>query len=250
MKSIIIDDEQASHDDLLHVLDHQNETKVQVLDSAYSVAEGFASIQQHQPELIFLDIEMSDGTGFDLLKKIGRPDFQIIFVTAFNQYAQTAIRFGALDYLTKPVSPEELSASLIRAQLKKMERVQLKQLEIMQETLQILKRKESPRRISISTAEGVLFFPTSDIVRLEAMQNYTQFNFKSGQKVLASLNLKKFELDLKPFNDFMRIHKSHIVRIWEIVRFIKGEKSYVELSDGVVLPVSKNRRGELLERLG
>ena len=114
----------------------------------------------------------------------------------------------------------------------------------------MLQGQQSPKRISISTTDGVLFFAAQDIIRLEAMQNYTRFVFKSGKKVLASLNLKHFEIDLKPFRNFFRIHKSHIVHLAEVVRFIKGDKSYVELSNGDVLPVAKSKREGVLGLLG
>jgi len=246
---LIIDDQPSSHINL-KTLFSQSDFQIQIQGSAYNVADGLLLIQEHNPDLVFLDIEMPDGTGFDLMRQIPSPDFQVIFITAFNQYAQTAIRLGALDYITKPIDSEELENALLRAKSKRLEKTQLQQFDILNETLALLRNEQKlPSRIAISTNEGVSFFPTDSIMYLKAMQNYTQFFFKDGTKVLASLNLKKFENDLKPYNDFMRVHKSYIIQLKEVVRFIKGDKYYVEMTDSSIVPVSKSKQNAVMNRL-
>lgn len=249
MKTLIIDDDERSHVVLRDLL-VRHHPEVEVVSAGYNVKEGVELVNSYRPELLFLDIQMPDGTGFDLLNAVPDPKFHLIFITGFDQYAQTAIRFGALDYLSKPVNPADLATAIIKVRLRQIERIQLAQLEIMQETLRKLEKRELPQRMSIATNQGVLYFPTIEVVRLEAMQNFTEFIIRSdSRRLIASHNLKKFELDLKPYAVFMRIHKSYLVNLLQITRLIKGEKSYVEMIDGVIVPVAKRYRQELENRL-
>ena len=249
MKTLIIDDEPDSHDALReHLSRHHPE--VRIMDSGYSVEQGLELIRKYQPELLFLDIHMSDGTGFDLIEALDRVNFQVIFITAHNQYAQTAIRFGALDYLLKPIAVMELTTAILKAKLRLLESIQLAQMQIMRETLDRLHRRELPPKMSISTADGVLYFSTRDIIRLQAMQNFTEFKVANdSRRLIASFNLKKFENDLKPFEDFMRVHRSHLINLNKVVRLIRGEKCYVEMTDGSIVRVSKMHVQQLAESL-
>lgn len=250
MRALIIDDEVESHE---VIRQHTKESEVQILGSGYSKQEGVDLIKQHQPDLLFLDIEMKDGTGFDLLKEVQKfqaINFQVIFITAHNQYAQTAIRMGALDYLLKPVSASELSSAILKAEVRKLQYIQQAQMQIIQDTLSKLAKQELPEKMSISTLKGILYFPTASIIRLDAMQNFTEFKVDGDpRRLIASFNLKKFETDLKPYNTFMRIHRSHIINLHKVVRLKKGERYFVEMIDGEVLPVSKVQQEELVGRL-
>lgn len=250
MKTLIVDDEERSHIALESVLDRHH-PELQVVGHGYNVQQGIELIQLHQPDLLFLDIEMPDGTGFDLLQHITKAQFHLIFVTAFNQYAQTAIRFGALDYLTKPVVTAELSNAVLKARVKQIERIQLEQLEIIQETLGKLEQRQLPQRMSIATTKGVLFFPTADVIRLEAMDNFTEFKVhQDARRLIASHHLKKYELDLKPFTNFMRVHRSYLINLLHVQRLIKGDKWFVEMTDGVLIPVAKRSRAAIEVALG
>ncbi len=246
IKALIIDDEQSAHDALTHYLPSG---QVEISGNAYNVEEGLNAIKNLTPDLVFLDIDMPDGTGFDLLSKIGNPNFILIFVTAHNEHAQTAIRLGALDYLTKPVAPAELMSALLRVQLKQFERIQLKQLEIVQETLQLIKQKQLPQRIALPTTEGIFYLPTLDILRFEALQNYTQIHLLDGTTKIASTNLKSYEDDLKPYKEFKRIHRSHMVNLLEVVKCKKGDNSSTTLSNGEMFPVSKKYRSNFFDAL-
>lgn len=249
MKALIIDDEVQSHVVLKNALT-ENHPEVEVLDAAFGVKEGIQLIKKYDPDLIFLDIEMPDGTGFDLLNLMPKINFQIIFVTGLNQHAQTAIRLGALDYLIKPVVPEELSAALEKAKQKQEQQSLFTQLEIMRETLERLQRDQPPKRISIPTARGVLFFDSQDIIQLDAMQNFTEFILETSDKrLIASCNIKKYEEDLLPFPTFMRIHRSHIINLYKVARLQKGDRWYVEMINGTILSVSRKNRDKLEEEL-
>ena len=246
MKAIIVDDDKNSHIVLKNLIQQQF-SEINIVGNGFGVQEGIQLINEYQPDLLFLDIEMPDGTGFDLLNSIETPQFHLVFVTGFNQYAQTAIRFGALDYLLKPISSKDLETALLRVQIKRLERIQFAQMEIIRDTLLRLEKKELPQKMSISTAKGVLYFRTQDVIRLEAMQNFTEFIVKNDdRRLIASHNLKKFEQDLKPFNSFMRVHRSHIVNVNEVLRLKKGDKYYLEMMDKKIVPVSKKIHQNLL----
>lgn len=249
MKALLIDDEQDSHD-VLSMLLRENHPEISIKGNAYSVEEGVQLIERLEPELLFLDIEMPDGTGFDLLHRFDRPNFQIIFVTAFNQYAQTAIRLGALDYLTKPVDKLELKAALLKSQIKQLE-IQVAQLEIIRDTMSKVMDRQLPLRMSISTQKGVLYFPTADVIRLEAMQNFTELIVdQDKRRLIASVNLKKFEDDLRPYHQFMRVHRSYIVNLQKAIRLSKGDHFALEMKDGFLVPVGKKYRENVVKRMG
>lgn len=249
MKMVIVDDEASSHLTLNNILS-QHHPEIEVVGSGFNVKEGLALIKEHRPDILLLDIQMPDGTGFDLLNTVQETNFHLIFITGFDQYAQTAISFGALDYLLKPVSTPELTAAILKARLREVERLQMEQLAILREAMDKLKKKELPLRMSISTSDGVLYFPTANIIRLEAMQNFTEFKLeRDSRRLIASHNLKTYEVTLKPYPTFMRIHRSYLINILKVVRLIKGEKSYVEMVDGTIIPVAKRHRDELDRRM-
>lgn len=248
MRSVIIDDEQDSHIALGELL-RRNHPDLEVVGAAYNVAEGQQLITGTQPELVFLDIDMPDGTGFDLIESLPAWNFQLIFVTAYNQYAQTAIRLGALDYILKPVDPRELKFAIGQAKMQQLVRVQREQVQVMQDAIKALQelQKESkrlPSRMAIPTAEGVRFFPPEDIIRLEGTGNYTRFFLRGKQShLIASQSLGKYETDLKPFqHTIMRVHKSHMVNLFQVTRLIKGERASLELSDATVVPIGRKYR--------
>ena len=249
MRTLIIDDDENSHVILNDILSKKH-SELNVIGAGYSISDGKKLIDKLDPELVFLDIELPDGLGFDLLKEIPQPKFHLIFVTGFHQYAQTAIRLGALDYLTKPLSESELSSAILKAQIRKFERIQLEQFNIVMDVLKKLEYLELPQRMSIPTSSGVLFFPPKEVIRLEAMQNFTKFFLNNdNRRLIASCHLKKYEMDLKPYSNFMRVHKSHLINLMEVVRLIKGDKTFLEMTDRHMVPVSKKHRQELDRRL-
>jgi two-component system LytT family response regulator len=249
MTALIIDDEKQSHEALLRLT--AGEADVQVLGQGYSVQEGLDLLARLRPELVFLDVEMPDGTGFDLLEKIGSPAFQVVFITAFNKYAETAFRFGALDFLTKPVQRELLNETLERMRQRQAERYTLEQLQIALETFRQAQWRKLPQRIAIPTSKGLEMITVSDIFYLEAALNYTDFHFMRGgvkQKLNASQNLKQYETALDGYQDFMKVHRSYIVNLMQVDRFIRSD-SALEMRDGSLVPVARGSREELEERL-
>ncbi len=250
MNAIIVDDEKQSHENLkLQLLPAYQDVKI--LESAYSVREGFELVQRLQPDLVFLDVEMPDGTGFDLLEKIGKPSFYVVFITAFNKYAETAFRFGALDFLTKPIDPDLLDETIRRARERYREKFTIEQLQIALETFYRAKEKRLPERIVIHTGKGLELMPVDQILYLDAELNYTDFHYlKLGKKhkLTASLPQKTYEQHFEPYDSFMKVHRSNIVNLRMVDRYLKGDHCVV-MRDGSQVPVAKAYREELERRL-
>jgi two-component system LytT family response regulator len=249
MRAIIVDDEPRSQRALKKLL-AKNHPEVDVLACGGSVEEGYQLIRKFNPEVVFLDIEMPDGLGFDLLQKFDDYEFQVIFITAYNEYAITAIKFGALDYLLKPVSEEELAKSLDKAYRKLKERITEDQIQILLETLRNFEVKKLPSRIAIPTSKGILYKQVQDIIRLEAQKNYTEFSILNHpKKILASTNIGEYVEQFEPYEAFMQVHRSHLVNMYFVDSFIKAEGGYLVMKDGTEVSVSRAYRDELLERL-
>lgn len=248
MKAIIVDDELQSQRVLKELL-AQNHPEVEIAASGGSVEEGYQLIRQHEPEVVFLDIEMPDGLGFDLLKRFTDYKFQVIFITGHNEYAITAIKFGALDYLLKPVSAEELAIALQKASKALKEKISEDQIQILLETLQNFEARKLPTRIAISTLKGIDYKPVKDIVWLQANENCTWFHMRSEPKnILATINIGEYVTQFERYREFMRVHRSNLVNLFYVNKFVKGDSCLV-MEGGAEVSVSRPFREELLERL-
>jgi len=251
MRTIIVDDEKQTHEAIARLLQPAN-MDVEIVGNGYSVADGLALAKRYQPDLVFLDVEMPDGTGFDLLEKMGKPAFHVVFITAYNKYAETAFRFGALDFLTKPLDSELFSAALDRVRKRQSEQYTLEQLQIALETFHQAREKKLPKRIAISSSKGLEMITVEDILYLEADLNYTDFHYlHSGKKgkLTASLNLKVYEQHFEPYPEFMKVHRSYIVNLMMVERYLKGESALVMRGGGMV-GVARGCREGVEERLG
>jgi len=250
MKVIIVDDEPQSHDSLRALLESRH-PDVEISGQAYGVKQGLQMVKALKPDLLFLDVQMPDGSGFDLLRQIPTPTFHVVFITGYDQFARTAIKFGALDYLLKPIAAQELDAALDRARSKLEEQTARQQLEVLYETLQRLEAQRLPTRLAIHTLDGILFREVETIIRLHAQQNYTEFHFSEGSptRLLASINLGEYEEQFQPYPSFMRVHRSHLVNLKFVDQFLKTEGGALLMSDGSRVPVSRRYRDELLQRL-
>lgn len=250
MKTIIVDDELQSHK-VISSLINAYHPDLQILASGYNIKEGIELVKNHQPDLVFLDIEMPDGLGFDLLQQIGKPNFKVIFITAHEHYALNAIKFGALDFILKPISPEELEEAISKAREAIQQKISHQQLQVLFESFQSFQEQQLPSRICISTSEGILFKLVKNIVRLEAQQNYTAFSIaNSDKKILASINLGEYVAQFLPYPQFMKVHRSHLVNLEYVDRYIKTDGGYLIMKDNSSVSVSRPFREELIERLG
>jgi len=206
--------------------------------------EGLKLIEETQPDIVFLDIEMPILNGFDMLLRLQRKDFHLIFTTAYDHYAIKAIRFAAFDYLLKPVDIEELKAAVEKIRLSGQEINNGRRLETLAHNLQTALNK-----IAISTLEGLLFFDLNDIIHIEAQSNYTVFSFSNRPRLTVSRTLKEFE-DLLPPEQFFRSHHSHIINLQYIKRYMKGDGGQIELRNGELVDVSRKKKEEFLKLLG
>ncbi len=249
MRAVIVEDEPHS-ELMLKKLLSENHPQVKVVASGGNLAEGYQLIQHHEPELVFLDIELPDGLSFELLNRFNDLQFQIIFITAHNEYAVTAIKFGALDYLLKPIQKEELAKSLEKVQRQLKEKISADQVQILLETLRNLDHKKLPTRIALSTSEGILYKLVKDIIRLEAHQNYTEFSIANESKpVLTSQNIGEYVDQFERYHEFMKVHRSHLVNLLYVDKYVKADGGYLVMKDGARVNVSRAFRDDLLDRL-
>ena len=244
IKTIVIDDERHSCDALKMLLDKCC-PQAQVAAICHSGAEGIKKINEINPDLIFLDIEMPYMNGFQMLEQLPAISFEIIFTTSYDQYAITAFKFSALDYLLKPVDREELEKAVQKVS-KKINPPVSQQFEI------LLQKINQPtlavQRIALPTMQGLEFVPVDSITSCSSSNNYTEFLLKDKKKLLVSRTLKEVE-DMLADHSFIRVHNSHIVNLNAITRYVKGEGGYLVMADGSTIDVSRSRKELLMQKL-
>lgn len=221
--------------------------QVQVIGEANNSTDGKELIQQKKPELVFLDIEMPYGNGFDLLNALMPIDFEVVFVTAFDKYTLQALKYSALDYLLKPVNIDELKTAVKNAEARIKKNSVNQQLSVLLENFK--KQDSTLKKIAVPTGEGFDFILIEDIVRCEAQGAYTRIYVKDSKKLLVSKPLKDYE-NLLPGNIFLRVHNSHLVNLNYIKRYNRGRGGYLEMDDGTTLEVATRRKDEFLNRFG
>lgn len=241
IKAIIVEDEHQSRELLELMLGKYNE--VSVVDSCSTPVKAIESIKKHQPDLVFMDIEMPRMNGFELLQKLGDISFNIVFTTAYNKYAVNAIKANALDYLLKPIDDEELAKAVKKSQ-SDIEQKNIRQK--MDDLFKTMGQKHPlDETLTLTSLDGTRFIKTKEIIRLEASGRYTKFYLTTKEVVVASRTLGDFEKKLNT-GDFFRIHESHIVNLYFIDRFYKGN-NYVLLTDKTELPLARRRKEEFLK---
>jgi two-component system, LytTR family, response regulator len=243
IRAIIVEDEKMSRETLRRLLGKYC-PEVEVVAEADGYRKGVEEIRIHHPDVIFLDIQMPDGSGFRLLEEFEEIDFEIIFTTAFDQFAIKAIKYSALDYLLKPVIPHDLEEAIARVAKKKAEKAKSKNLEFISKGSEF--PDEKGQKIILSTAEMIHVINVEDIVRCESDNYYTYYFFIDGRKLLISKTLKENEDLLSPYN-FIRPHKSHLVNIRYIKSFVRQDGGYILMTDGTRIPVSRRKRDKMME---
>lgn len=244
IKAVIIDDEQHCIDRLCNLLPEIKNPVIQLSGTAQTVDEGISLISKHHPQLVFLDVQIADKTGFDLLKAIPDAQFQVIFTTAQDRYALQAFRFCAIDYLLKPVDADELQAALLKVNASKNNSVISEQIS---ELLKGIGTK--PRKIGVPTLNGIVFVPVSEIIRCHADGNYTELHLADKKQMVVSKTLKEFENLLADYS-FFRVHHSDLVNLDYVKSYNKGKGGYLMLDDNSSVEVSSRRKEELLKKLG
>ena len=243
MKAIIIDDEDRARRTTISLIKNLSED-IHIAGEAASVHEGVALIHSTQPDLIFLDIQMRDGTGFDLLDKVKPIESNIIFTTAYDEFALKAFRYNALDYLLKPIDPDQLKKTIAKIREQEQDSDELgKQIDQLFKSL----RSDQVKTLALPSQQGIDYIHLTEIIYLNASGNYTTFYLSDGRKIIVTKTIKEYE-EILPEDLFFRVHQSYIVRADQVKQYSK-EDSSVYVSNGDLIPVAKRRRKEFLEWL-
>jgi two-component system LytT family response regulator len=245
LRTIIVDDDESNIINL-RILLNTYCPNVEIVACATDVSQAIGDIKTFKPNLVFLDVEIKNSTGFDLLEQLEKRDFHVIFVTAFDQYAIKALRFSAVDYLLKPIVIEDLENAVTKVQKRMNGNNQFEELENLMNNLR--KEIRSTRRIALPMNGQIDFVPVSDIRRCIGESAYTTFYFKDGSKKVVSRTLKEYENLLAEYG-FSRVHKSHLVNNSCIKSFVKTGAAYILLDDGDTVPVSDLKKVQLIKQL-
>jgi two-component system LytT family response regulator len=245
LKTVIVDDEQDAVEFINSIIGEYC-TSLEVVAKANNVVQGVAAITDKKPDLVFLDVEMPNGNGFDLLAQFPEKDFDVIFITAFNHYAIKAIKFSAVDYILKPININEFIEAVNRVVKKRSERQSRgnESLKILLENL----KTSPPSRMAIPTANGMEYLNPREIIRIEADRSYSWFYLTGGRKILVSKHLKEFQ-ELLSDRYFFRSHNSHLINLKYVKKYIRKEGGYIEMTDGAMIPVSRNRKDLFLAHM-
>lgn len=245
IKAIIVDDELGARESLSKMIE-KNCKSIEIVAKADSMANAFMEITTHQPDLVFLDIEMPNGNAFDLLEKFKEINFNIIFTTAYDHYAIKAIKFSAIDYILKPIDPEELMKAVTRYESQVNNKNSLDKK--FKTLLSNVKPENKLKKVGIPDGDGLIFINLADIIRCDSDGNYTYFILTSGKKIIASRTLGEYE-QMFIDDNFFRVHRSHLINLEHVKKYIKGEGGYVIMSDNSQVEVSRRNKNEFLEKL-
>jgi len=224
--------------------------EIMIIGEADNVKSGIEAMENLQPQVVFLDIQLGDGTGFDILEDIaqkrGKSTSHIVFITAHEQYAVKAFRFSALDFLLKPVDPEELEKVIVKIKNVLTKNDNYAHIDLLLENIR--KKVDNFKRIALSTSNGIHLFEISDIIRCESEDNYTKFYIKNNKPILISKTLKEYE-EMLTEHGFERIHQSHLINLSYLKSYIKKDGGYVVMADNSNLPISQRKKERLQEVL-
>ncbi len=242
LKAVVIEDEPKTREAITNIINRLCHD-IKVVANGHNIKTGIDAIYNGHPDILLIDVELSDGTAFDILRHVFNIDFQIIFVTAHEGYALKAIKFSAFDYILKPFSVEELTLAVDKA----AEAVSRKKTEVNLETLLNNIDNREQKRIVLKTADEIHLVNISDIINCEADSSYTHFFLKDGSQLTVSNHLKEYDELLKDHH-FFRVHHSYLVNLNEVKKFHKISNAYVLMSNGKKVPVSSRKKERLLEK--
>lgn len=246
INAIIVDDERHCVDRLSGLLNDHCRSSVRILDSYNTIETAIEGSLKLQPDLVFLDMQIHDKTGFDLLKGIDEINFDVIFTTAYEKYAVQAFKFSAVDYLLKPIDADELKNAVERMQ-KRLSKIETAQkIDNLLDNMKAM--NAASKRIGIHTVSGISYIAVGDIIRCESDINYTTIYLTGNKKMVVAKTLKEFEDLLAEYN-FFRVHNSHLVNLSLVKNYYKGKGGYIAMEDGSNIDVSTRRKDDLLKKL-
>jgi len=246
IKAVIIDDEQNNINNIVGLVQKLN-LPIAIVGTATNGHDAIELIVATKPDLLFLDIQMPDANGFDVLKALPHYQFEIVFVTAFDQYGIQAVKFSAIDYLLKPIDPDELVAAVGKVEVKlgrKKENLQLENL------MELIRNKDAKKehKLALATTKETRFVNTSDIIRCESSNAYTEFFLADGKTIMVSRPIFEYEEMLTDYG-FIRCHQSHLVNKEFIKSLLKEDGGYLLLGDQVRIPISRGKKESVLKAL-
>jgi two-component system LytT family response regulator len=242
--AVLIDDDKHLREGLKALLQRYT-NEINIIGEAESVKSGVEILELLQPQVIFLDIHLSDGTGFDILEQLkGKTTAHIVFITAHEQYALKAFKFSALDFILKPVDPEELQNTIIKINGVVGKSNSFEHIDLLLENIR--KKVDNFKRIALSTSDGIHLFEVTDIIRCESKGNYTEFFIKNHKPVLISRTLKEYE-EILSEHGFERIHQSHLINLSYLKSYIKSDGGYVIMADNTNIPLAQSKKEKLQE---
>jgi two-component system, LytTR family, response regulator len=249
IRAVIVDDEPRNVR-ILSGMISEFCPEISVAGTASNSRKGKEVIQSENPDLVFLDIEMPYGNAFDMLDKLQPVNFEIIFVTAFENYSLKAFKYSAIDYLLKPVNIEELQQAVTRVVKRKQSR-ENHHLQQMEQLLNQLNKKQQvvAEKIALPSSSGLIFVPFRSITRCEAKGGYTHFYRNEEEKIVAARNMKEYE-ELLPEDVFFRIHNSHIINLNFVVKYHRGRGGFIQMTDGAMLELASRRKDEFMAKFG
>jgi two-component system LytT family response regulator len=244
MNVIVVDDEVSVRNAITKLLAEQF-PDLEVISTAGTLKSAYEAIMKHAPDLLFLDVELPDGNGFELLKMISAVNFKVIFITGHQEYALDAIKVSALDYILKPFDQDELRIAVEKAREIINHDEQNIKLQALSENL---RSKRTLKRIILPTADNLYLVSVEDIIRAEADSNYTVFWLTEGRKIMVSRTIKEYD-EMLSGSGMIRVHQSHLVNVPFIDRFVKRDGGYLKLKDGTTVPVSPNLKKKVLQSI-
>ncbi len=241
IKAVIIDDDQSSVDLTSNMLGFYKDA-ISLVGSGNSIEEGYQLIRMHKPGLVFLDVHLEDGSGFDLLNRLGSIDFKVIFITAHNEFALRALRYSAMDYLLKPLSPLDFSEAVRKA----LQAINHDEVSLQMKTLlhNMGLQQQHQRKVVFKTQEKIYSIDTFDIIRFESEGSYTTVYLTEGKKIIVSKIIKEFE-EMLTSEGFIRVHQSHLINRNHIFCFEKQD-SVITMKDSSTVPVSTRKKEMVL----
>lgn len=245
IRCIVIDDEKQ-HRDFLREKIEMHFPEASLLDEAGGVLEGVQVINRHTFDLLFLDVQMSPYTGFDVLRSVVRRDFEVVFTTSFDSYALEAIKFSALDYLLKPYSLDDLKATFERYKNKAEQILNAQKIDNL---LHNINPENKRKRIGLSDKNGIAFYEIDSIIYCKSENVYTTFYFSNHPPVVTSKPIKEYEREFSSFH-FYRIHNSYLINLHKVKKYLRGDGGQVIMCDDTTLDVARQKKEGFLEKLG
>lgn len=244
IKAVIIDDEQDARYLLRKILVKHFDQEIEIIAEADSCRSAREILNNCHPDLVFLDIQLGDGTGFDLLTQMSEPGFQVVFITAYDRFAIKAIEFSALGYLVKPLNLEELKATMTRlTSQKEKQKRQQSGIKVLVENYQA----GQIRKIVVPHADGFTIVQLDEIVYIKSIRNYSEFNLEGKIKILTSKTLILYE-KLLAEHGFFRIHQTYLVNLSHVRSYVRSEGGALRMSNGDLLPVARQKKAELMDK--